>query len=480
MKNGVHLITYADSLGDNIPELHSFLNKHFRNTLVGVHLLPFFPSSADRGFAPITYRTVEPAFGNWSDAEALGGDFELTVDFMVNHVSVLSEWFVDWKENGRASKWEDLFLPVDKLYPNGVPPEDRERIYTRKPREPWIPVSFSDGTVRDTWCTFSEEQIDIDVFSDTGRRWLEEELGALCSRPGVATVRLDAAGYVTKKPGTRFFFEEPEISELFGRCRAIAEPHGAVLLPEVHEHHSYQRMLADHGMPVYDFALPMLLLHSVYFEDARPLEAWLCDCPRNCVSTLDTHDGIGVVDVTDLLTPAQVDATVEALYEKGSNVNRRYSSASYGNLDIYQINCTFFSALGEDDNAYLCARAVQFFAPGIPQVYYVGLLAGANDVDLVERTRQGRDINRHGYSLEEAEGELQRPVVQRLLRLMEFRNTHPAFGINEVEVETRKDGRILILKRKNGAYSADLKVNFHKRTAVIMTRSPSGSDHFRL
>jgi sucrose phosphorylase len=155
LKNGVHLITYADSLGKNIPELHSLLKHNLSASIMGVHLLPFYPSSADRGFAPITYRTVERSFGTWEDVEKLGADFELTVDFMVNHVSALSSWFLDWREKGAESPWEGLFVPVDRLYPNGVPEQDREKIYKRKPRDPWIPVTFADGSTRDTWCTFT-------------------------------------------------------------------------------------------------------------------------------------------------------------------------------------------------------------------------------------------------------------------------------------------------------------------------------------
>lgn len=480
MKNGVHLITYADSLGKNIPELHSFLKKNLTRAVVGVHLLPFYPSSADRGFAPITYRSVERSFGSWDDVESLGDDFELTVDFMVNHVSALSEWFIKWKEEGPGSQWEGLFIPVDRLYPKGVPDEDRQKIYTRKPRDPWVPVTFAHGITRNTWCTFSEEQIDIDVFSETGRTWLEEELAELCNHRGIRTVRLDAAGYATKKPGTRFFFEEPEIVELFNRCKSIVRPFDVELLPEVHEHYSYQEKLAGWDMPVYDFALPMLLLYALYSGNGKPLADWLEKCPRSCITTLDTHDGIGVVDVVDLLTGEQIDFTVNALYEKGSNVNRRYSSSAYGNLDLYQINCTYYSAVGEDDDAYLAARAVQFFAPGIPQVYYVGLFAGANDIDLVERTRQGRDINRHGYSLEEAGTELERSVVQRLLKLMEFRNTHPAFGNNELKVSLDDDGKILRILRSEGAYKAELKVDFSRGKAEISSRGPGGQENFRI
>lgn len=98
-------------------------------------------------------------------------------------------------------------------------------------------------------------------------------------------------------------------------------------------------------------------------------------------------------------------------------------------------------ALDNNDAAYLLARAIQFFAPGIPQVYYVGMLAGENDLELMERTKNGRDINRHYYSLEEIEAEQERPVVRKLKELMELRNSNPAFNLDgdiNIEVEGSK------------------------------------------
>lgn len=49
LKNEIMLITYADSMGNNLKELHELLNQHYQNAVGGVHILPFFPSSADRG-----------------------------------------------------------------------------------------------------------------------------------------------------------------------------------------------------------------------------------------------------------------------------------------------------------------------------------------------------------------------------------------------------------------------------------------------
>ena len=42
-------------------------------------------------------------------------------------------------------------------------------------------------------------------------------------------------------------------------------------------------------------------------------------------------------------------------------------------------------------------------------------------------TVDGREINRHNYSIQEIEIEVQRPVVRNLLKLIRFRNSHPAF-----------------------------------------------------
>jgi sucrose phosphorylase len=98
------------------------------------------------------------------------------------------------------------------------------------------------------------------------------------------------------------------------------------------------------------------------------------------------------------------------------------------NLDLYQVNCTYFDACGRDTEAYLAARALQLFLPGIPQIYYVGLLGGTNDMALLERTGVGRDINRHYYTRAEVATALATPLVQRLCELIRLRNSHPAFG----------------------------------------------------
>lgn len=101
LKNKVQLITYPDSMGGDLKTLHEILLKHFTDIAAGgVHILPPFPSSGDRGFAPLTYLEIEPSFGTWEDIQAIGEKFDVLVDLMVNHISRQSSYFQDFLAKG--------------------------------------------------------------------------------------------------------------------------------------------------------------------------------------------------------------------------------------------------------------------------------------------------------------------------------------------------------------------------------------------
>jgi len=472
IKNGIMLITYSDSLGRNLKELSDILKEYFSGSVEGVHILPFFPSSADRGFAPMTYQHVDAAFGDWDDIADIAKDHPLMFDFMVNHISRSSEYFKDFELKKDKSRYAGLFLRFKDVWPDGEPSaNDIDIIYKRKPRAPYIDVRFNDGTAEKVWCTFDEEQVDLNPSSKETKEFFKENLINL-AKWGASLIRLDAFAYAVKKPGTNCFFLEPEIWELLESIKAIVEPFGVEVLPEIHEHYTIQQKIAEKGYWVYDFALPMLVLHALYSGRTDRLAHWLKICPEKQFTTLDTHDGIGVVDVYDLLSEEEIETTIENLYAKGANVKRIYSSMAYDNLDIYQINCTYYSALGDNDNAYILARAIQFFAPGIPQVYYVGLLAGANDIELLESTKIGRNINRHYYTKEEVEQNLKRPVVKRLLKLMQFRNVCQAF---DGSIEVCESGSDLTIKRIGiNGNKATLKANLINHDFTIVHENLEG------
>lgn len=468
IKNEAMLITYADSLGSNLKELNEVLDKHLQGVVGGVHLLPFYPSSGDRGFAPMDYTKVDEAFGDWSEVEAMSKKFYMMYDFMINHISRQSPYFQDFLEKKDESAYADLFIRYKNFWPGGEPTEaDVDLIYKRKPRAPYVEVTFKDGTTEKVWCTFDEQQIDLDVTTETTKTFIRDNLTFLAGK-GASIIRLDAFAYANKKIGTNCFFVEPDIWEMLKFSEDIVRPHGITVLPEIHEHYSIQLKIADQDYYVYDFALPMLVLHALFSGKVHRLAHWLRICPRKQFTTLDTHDGIGVVDVKDLLSDEEAEMTREALYSQGANVKKIYSTEAYNNLDIYQINCTYYSALGNDDQAYLLARALQCFAPGIPQIYYVGLLAGENDIELLENTKEGRNINRHYYSKAEIDAEVQRPVVQRLFQLLRFRNSCPAFN-GEISIRESSEHELEIIWTHEHT-EARLSANLQSKEFTMQTR----------
>jgi sucrose phosphorylase len=435
MKNQVQLITYIDRLASGgLGELTTLLNGPLVGIFAGAHLLPFFYpiDGVDAGFDPIDHTSVDPRLGSWDDLRALGATVEVMADLIVNHISSQSPQFQDFSRRGSDSSYAGMFLTYDRVFPEGATEADLLRIYRPRPGLPFTYATLATGEKRLLWTTFTPQQIDIDVTHPQGKAYLETIL-ARFHMAGIRAIRLDAVGYALKKPGSSCFMI-PETFDFIAVLTERARTLGMEVLVEVHSYYRKQVEIAHQVDWVYDFALPPLVLHALYMADAKPLVAWLAVRPKNSITVLDTHDGIGVIDVgadglenPGLLEPAAIDNLVETIHKLSNGESLRATGAAANNLDLYQVNCTFFDALGKDETRYLMARAMQFFVPGIPQVYYVGLLAGSNDMELLARSGIGRDINRHHYTRDEVDAALARPVVRQLLDLIRLRNTHPAF-----------------------------------------------------
>ena len=435
MRIAPQLMTYADSLGGDLVALEGLLDGPLSGLFGGLHILPPFPSSGDRGFAPMTYDEIEPAFGSWSDIERLTARHDVLLDVMINHVSRRSPAFEDFLKFGRTSRFADLFITLDKVWPDGEPPAgDVAKIFLRKPDAPFSTVTISNtGEQERIWTSFGtkewSEQIDLDVTSAQTRALITDWLRAFAGH-GVRIIRLDAVGYVIKKAGTSCFMVEPEIYTFLDWIVGVADSLGLVLLPEVHDRYATHEALASHGYWTYDFVLPGLLLHAFETGSSSRLGPHLARSPQRQFTMLDCHDGIPVrPDLDGILSQGEMLDLADLVQRRGGNVNRILSEAhAGGDVDVHQLNCTYYAALDCDDDRYVTARAIQLFARGVPQIYYVGLLAGENDHAAVVESGEGRAINRHNYSTGEVTAALERRVVQRVLDVVRLRAAHPAFG----------------------------------------------------
>ena len=478
--NKVQLITYPDSLGGDIGMLARVLDEDLAGLFPGgVHVLPPFPSSGDRGFAPLTYDEIDPRFGSWQDMRRVGERAPVMLDLMVNHLSARSAQFRDYLARGAVSPWADLFVTLDKVWPEGQPdPADLDRIFLRRER-PWstYPVGAPPVPTR-VWTTFGRtdpsEQVDMDRRSPRFRELIEGYF-ARFEANGVQMVRLDAVGYLAKRAGTSCFMVQPDTDELLAWLEGLAARHGITLLPEVHARPDVAAPLSARGSWTYDFVLPYRVLEALILRRPERLAAHLADRPSRLFTMLDCHDGIPLKpDLDGLYEPADARAVVEACLSRGGNVSRVVAREHQDpdGFDVHQIRGALYSLVGRDDDALVAARAIQLFAPGIPQVYYVGLLAGENDQAAAQRAGDGRAINRHDFTRDEILAARSRSVVQRTERLIRLRNAHPAFD-GQFEAALTEAGDIRLAWRA-GADAISLDVDVRAPCALVELTDADG------
>jgi sucrose 6(F)-phosphate phosphorylase len=482
VKNQVQLITYPDSLGGDLKKLDYVLDRYFPELFTGgIHILPPFPSSGDRGFAPLTYLEIEPGFGTWDDVKRIGEKHAILLDLMVNHISAKSTYFVDFLEKGRDSEYADLFITLDKIWPDGEPVQsDIDKMFLRREKPYSEFVIKKTGQTERVWTTFGKtnpsEQIDMDMNSPFAIELLKKFMANFSSN-NVKIVRLDAVGYVIKILGTSCFFVEPDIYKFLDWIYKLASSMNIEILPEIHADYQTQFRLAKQGYWIYDFVLPYTILEAIVTKSSKNLKNYLQVRPHNQFTMLDCHDGVPIKpDMDGLYNSENARKVVDHCIRCGSNLSLILSQAHKDpdGFDVHQIRGTYYSMLDCDDTAYLIARAIQFFTPGIPQVYYVGLLAGRNDTEAILRTGEGREINRHNYTIDEINQEVERPVVKKLLNLISFRNSNPSFG-GSFEVKS-SDDETLLLSWVNQDMHAVLRIDFKNNKGEIRYNDPSSNE----
>lgn len=272
-------------------------------------------------------------------------------------------------------------------------------------------------------------QMDLNIRSPLVWDYYRDTLKTLAGY-GARVVRLDAFAYAPKEVGARNFLNDPGTWELLDKVHDIAAPLGVTLLPEIHASYAEKTyaLLAEKGYMVYDFFLPGLLIDAFERKSGENLKRWIDEITEKGIRTvnmLGCHDGIPLLDLKGLLDEESIQRLIDTVVARGG-----YVKDLHGQKNVYyQVNATYYSALGEDDRRMLLARAVQLFMPGKPQVWYLDLFAGKNDYEAMRRAGAGghKEINRTNLTAEEAAARLAWPVVARQLELLRMRNTFLVF-----------------------------------------------------
>lgn len=469
--------------GGGLNELTSVLRKEFKDLFGGVHLLPFYYpiDGSDAGFDPIDHTMVDPRLGNWEDIKTLGNSHELMADLIVNHMSAQSKEFQDVLEKGKDSEYWGLFLTKDTVFPDGLSAEQQAQIYRPRPGSCFTEYKLANSETVEFWTTFTSNQIDINVESEAGQAYLNRILTQF-AEANIKMIRLDAAGYAIKRAGTNCFMLD-ETFDFIQKLAQQAKALGIVTLVEIHSYFETQIEIAKRVNLVYDFALPPLILHTLFTKDAQSLVNWLEIAPKNCITVLDTHDGIGIIDVgpmagkPGLLKENEIDSLVETIHKNTHGESLKATGNAANNVDLYQVNSSYYSALGSDPKAYLMARALQFFAPGIPQVYYGGLLAEDNDMTLLAESNVGRDINRPYLDIDKLQTGKQKKVVQGLIQLIKIRNQSLAF---DGQFTVKQTENSIFLQWQNQQESATLTVDLSQQDFVIELTSGATTQYYAL
>jgi sucrose phosphorylase len=432
---GVQLIAAADRFGGDLPTLKEALDTYFEGVFEGVHILPFFTShdGPDAEFSPVDHTAIDPRLGTWDDVRAISAGRQVMADVIVNHISAEAAVFQDVVACGDESPYAELFLTLSTVFPEGATEQDLADIRRPRPGLPFTPYTLG-GQRRLLWTTFGPGEIDIDTEVASGQTYLLAVLDQLAAA-GVATVRLDGVGYAAKQAGTTCFMI-PESYALIDWLTAEAHARGLTVVVELHAHDDRRLDIASRVDLVHDFALSPLILHAFRCGDVEPLRRWLEIRPANAVTVLDSATGVGFLDVgpdpvhgtPGLLEPDAVAALVSAIDQAAGVPAGAAGATNAGASELgpERTGPSYASVVGSD-YAYIAARAIQFFTPGIPQVYYVGAVTGATALDPGD-SQGGRDLDRHIYTIDEIAAAVERPVIRALSALARFRNRHPAFA----------------------------------------------------
>ena len=462
------LITYGDLISNSgqppLETLSEISTTYFKSAFNTIHILPFFPSSSDRGFAIMDFEEVDPNLGNWQDIINLKKDFRLMFDGVFNHVSSKSRWFQEFlNQNQEYLDFFTVFNTKQQISP------DHLKLIVR-PRTSDILVSFNtlNGS-RLVWATFSPDQIDLNYHNPKVLEKIVEIL-LMYIRRGADIIRLDAVTYLWEELGTGCaHLDQNHVTiQLLRDILDAVSPHVALITETNVSHEDNIKYFGDgsnEAQMVYNFALPPLVLHAFQTENCKKLNDWASKLsPISKTATyfnfLDSHDGIGIMAVKGILSKEEIEMMALKVLEHGGYIS--YKDEGDGSASPYELNITWFSAINREDDKepvdlkvkrYIASRSIALVIMGVPGIYLHGLFGSKNEAEQVIIEKDRRSINRKNISKTELLKALDNKkstihkITNIITHLLKIRKSEKAFHPNSEQRIIPVSDSIFCVKR---------------------------------
>jgi len=447
----VILITYGDLIISEhdrpLSVMADICKRYFEGVFNTLHILPFFPYSSDRGFAVMDFEEVDPNLGSWEDILELKKEFQLMFDGVFNHISSKSRWFQEFLNQN--PEYRDFFTVFSTQ--GEISPEHLQLIVRPRTSDVISPFKTLTGE-KLVWTTFSTDQIDLNYKNP---KVLLKMIDILLTyiRRGADIIRLDAVTYLWEQLGTScVHLEQTHLTiKLFRDVLDIVAPQVGLITETNVPHDENIRYFGngdDEAQMVYNFALPPLVLHTFQNQNAQKLTEWAASIDKisdtaTYFNFLDSHDGVGVMAVKNILSKKQIEDMALKVLEHGGYIS--YKKEGDGTLSPYELNTTWFSAINRDDEdeplelqiqRYVASRSIALAFMGVPGVYLHGLLGSKNDAEAVLMEKSRRSINRRNLLEEEILTELENQksatfrIAFGLIILIQIRKMERAFHPN--------------------------------------------------
>ena len=441
------LITYADTIKSKknkpLATLNDFLKNFIKNSINIVHILPYYPSSSDGGFAVTDFFKVNSKYGNWGDLKKISKSYKIMSDIVLNHASSKSAWFKNFLKG--KGKGKDYFL----YYDNDINTKNVTRARSHKLIQKFDTIKGK----KYVWCTFSKDQVDFD-FKNPDVLIVFIKLILYLQNKGTDFFRFDAVAFIWKRLDTSCINldQTHAIVRLFRTILSFSNKYSKIItetnLP-FHENLSYFGN-SDEAHIIYNFSLAPLIINTLVKGNSAAFRRWSMSIPpakdNNCyLNFLATHDGIGIRPLEGILKEADLKIFLKTLKKFGSKFT--YRNTKNNKKVIYEANISLFDCFsgtikGIDNFAYkrfYNAHAIMLSFEGLPGLYIHSLFGTKNNYESLKKTKLNRSINRSSYYYEHLKNILNKTdshgykIFRNILNLIDIRKKQIAFHPNATQ-----------------------------------------------